>query len=349
MMPADEPAGATVPPAASEEDVSRLLRLAGRRMDVPETATARVREAARLQWRIVLQARRRRRVVRVASLMAAAVALALVIGLRLGHGPDRAGVPPAQSVAVRVERSRGAAVRATTADGTPLALATSVDLVAGAWLETPADGRTALRADGRVSVRLDTDTRVQVLSASSYRLDRGGLYVDTGSESAPANLSVRTAQALVRDIGTQFELRADAGVTRVRVRAGTIVLDGEGEAARAGAGTALHVEHGAITRRAIAIYGPDWAWAEQIAPEFALEGRSLRTFLDWAARETGWTMRIASPDLARSADGIWLHGSAAGLTPSQALEAVLPTCGLALRRQAGTAWIEPIPAPRGTK
>ena len=47
MMPADEPAGATVPPAASEEDVSRLLRLAGRRMDVPETATARVREAAR--------------------------------------------------------------------------------------------------------------------------------------------------------------------------------------------------------------------------------------------------------------------------------------------------------------
>ena len=79
---------------------------------------------------------------------------------------------------------------------------------------------------------------------------------------------------------------------------------------------------------------PDWAWAEQIAPEFALEGRSLRTFLDWAARETGFTMRLASPDLARSADGIWLHGSAAGLTPSQALEAVLPTCGLALRRQA---------------
>jgi ferric-dicitrate binding protein FerR (iron transport regulator) len=348
MSAADE-AGATVQPAASEEDVSRLLRLAGRRMGVPEAATARVREAARLQWHDMLRARRRRRVVRVVSLIAAAVALALAIGLRLGPGRDRAGVPQAQSVAVRVERSRGAAVRATTAGGAPLILATGVDLVAGTWLETPADGRAALRADGRVSVRLDTGTRVQVLSASSYRLDRGGLYVDTGSETAPANLSVRTAQALVRDIGTQFELRADAGVTRVRVRAGTIVLDGHGEAARAGAGTALDVEHGAITRRAVAIYGPDWAWAEQIAPEFALEGRSLRTFLDWAARETGWTVRIASPDLARSADGIRLHGSAAGLTPSQALEAVLPTCGLALRRQAGTAWIEQIPASRGNR
>src|SRR5262245_63779022 len=108
MMPADEPARATVQPAASEEDVSRLLRLAGRRMGVPEAATARVREAARLQWRTVLQARRRRRVVRVVSLIAAAVALALAIGLHLRLGRDRASVPQAQPVAVRVERSRGA-------------------------------------------------------------------------------------------------------------------------------------------------------------------------------------------------------------------------------------------------
>src|SRR5262245_25325536 len=108
MRPADEQAGATVHGAASEEDVSRLLRLAGRRMGVPETATARVREAARLQWRTVLQARRRRRVVRVVSLIAAAVTLALAIGLRLRPGRDRAGVPQAQSVAVRVERTRGA-------------------------------------------------------------------------------------------------------------------------------------------------------------------------------------------------------------------------------------------------
>jgi hypothetical protein len=78
-----------------------------------------------------------------------------------------------------------------------------------------------------------------------------------------------------------------------------------------------------------------------VAPEFPLEGQTLQSLVAWTARETGWSIRFSRPADARRAGRVTLHGSAAGLTPSPALPTVLPTCGLAWRRQGGTAWIDP--------
>jgi hypothetical protein len=64
------------------------------------------------------------------------------------------------------------------------------------------------------------------------------------------------------------------------------------------------------------------------APGFEVEGRTLGELLAWVARETGWRVRFAEPELAAAADEIVLHGDFGDLRPDQAAFAVLPGAGL---------------------
>ena len=125
----------------------------------------------------------------------------------------------------------------------------------------------------------------------------------------------------------------------VRVREGRVFLLGGAGRHEASAGTQLDAAGGRVAKSVAPVHGPGWTWTEEAAPEFSLEGQSLEAFVHWAARETGLSVRFEDDALARSAPRTLLHGSTRGLTPSEALEVVLPTCGLALRREGGTAWI----------
>jgi len=55
-------------------------------------------------------------------------------------------------------------------------------------------------------------------------------------------------------------------------------------------------------------------------------------FLDWASRELGTRWEYGRPEMRRRVEPIVLHGSLEGLTPDEALAAVLPTCGLTVVR-----------------
>ena len=65
---------------------------------------------------------------------------------------------------------------------------------------------------------------------------------------------------------------------------------------------------------------------------FVLEGATLARFLDWAARQQGWRWTYADPTMRARFDRVVLHGTLEDLTVPEALDAVLPTCGLAVRR-----------------
>jgi hypothetical protein len=71
-----------------------------------------------------------------------------------------------------------------------------------------------------------------------------------------------------------------------------------------------------------------------------IEGRSLRQFLEWVARERGWILRFDSLATSAEADSIILDGSIDGLTLDQALEAVLATSRLTHRVDQGVLEIE---------
>ena len=171
------------------------------------------------------------------------------------------------------------------------------------------------------------------VSPGVLELEEGVLYVDSGSEvAAMPGVSVRTPLGLVHEMGTQFEVAVEQESLRVRVRRGAVSLEAEDGSWDAAGGMELTLERdGELERRELSIHGPEWDWVQEVAPTFPLEGQTLDEFLAWVSRETGRSTRLADGELARESERIVLHGSVEGLTPTQAVEAVLPTCGLVFR------------------
>lgn len=345
--------------AAEEGEVRRLLERAGPRDAVPPEDLEPIKAAFRTAWQEHVdgsrpQAPRRepgRRSGRLAGWQLAALAASLLLVLGLGWWLWRIAAPAGAGPAARVESLAG---RVTARDidrggregpdgaarATPLA--DGAEVPAGAVLETagagePAVGRAALRLAGGASLRLDAGSRVRLVSASLIELERGAVYLDSGGGSRrPRAVEVRTPLGTAREVGTQFEVRllglGEAAALRVRVREGAVRVDRSGGSAApylTGAGVELTLRaDGSVARRRIAGHGAPWAWVLAAAPPLAIEGLTLQQFLDRVARETGWTIRYADPDLAASARSIVVHGNLGDLRPDEAPDVVLPGAGL---------------------
>lgn len=327
--------------AEREETTAHLLRLAGMRVEVPPDREGRVRQAVLDECRAVARARvvRRRMIAAAAVLSAAAMA---VVAVRVGS--TREALPAVDSLVASVERLDGSGGRVS---GRSAATLTSIQLADGVRvgdrIETDATSRVGLRLLEGVSVRLDHGSRARLLSATRIELGAGAVYVDSGPESP--ELEVHTSFGVVKDIGTQFEIRVDATSLRVRVRSGVVEVHRGAEIVSARPGTELKVGAESITSRAVEPYGAEWAWTASVGPRFEIEGRPLAAFLEHLCREQGWTLAYADPALARGASGIILHGSTEGLTPLDALKIVLATTGLAHRFEDGELLVTRVAQP----
>jgi ferric-dicitrate binding protein FerR (iron transport regulator) len=316
---------------AHDETVERLLRLAGPRETAAAERVARMRGPVHEAWRQSVRRRAQRRwfLYGGAGLAAAASLLLAVSLLRSGGGdvtPVAETSPAAQLVAatgaVRLTARSGAA----TADDT---LRVGQAVQTGASLRTGEGVLATLSLAGGGEVRLDAGTAVTLQPNREITIERGAVYVDSGSDRGAAPLVLRTPVGLVRDIGTRFEVRIVEAGARVRVRDGAVRIERGTARDDAAAGTEL-VAHadGRIERRELARHGAEWDWVARAAPPFRVEGQTLAAFLDWVTREGGWTVRFADAALERASRTTVVHGSIEGLTPTEALDVVLPTCGM---------------------
>lgn len=349
MSDRHDPWAVTGEPETAADPVARLVRLAGARPPVPEERSARVEKRVFEAWQAGVAARRRFRWMSWGAGLAAAAGVAVTVGLLWRH----ASLPPAPPVMVAtVERVSGSATTAGAA-GEQMPLLPGAQVFAGTPIATGADGRVALRLVGSEaaaaghaspSLRIDVGSRARFTGSSELRLDAGAVYVD--SPHSPEHpdggspVHVQTPWAEVTERGTQFEVRVGSGGVRVRVREGSVELAGRQTAtgswqAAAGAELLLAAD-GRLSRATVPVHGDAWDWVQEIAPSFELEGSTLGEFLGWVGRETGWRVAWADPARAAAGAGTTLHGSIDGLPPEQALHAVLPTCGLADRRDGET-------------
>ncbi len=197
------------------------------------------------------------------------------------------------------------------------------------WVEA-LSGPVRVETAGGATVRLHAETRLRFVSAAVLELERGAIYVDTGSGPRSSRIEVRTPLGTVRDVGTLFAVQVvDPTTLVVRVRDGEVLTEHQGIADRTPAGQEMVLHRdGTVERHAVAAYGPAWDWVLAAAPGFDVEGRTLQELLDWVSRETGWQIVFADPGLAGSAGKTVLHGSLGGLRPDQAPFAVLPGAGL---------------------
>ncbi len=250
----------------------------------------------------------------------------------LGSG-GRDGSSPMVMLAGGEPIHAGAVIETADASGT-----------AGAGLPPaghPTAGRAAVRLAGGQSLRLDQGSRVRFASSSSVLLERGAVYVDS---AAAGNVEVRTTLGVVRDVGTRFEVRllpgSDAATLRVRVREGSIMLEGGGGSHHAVAGEELSTRGGSVARGPSPVYGRQWDWVLETAPAPDVADRPLQDFLDWIEREGGWTVRFADQEVATLAAGTILHGDVRDLALEEAASVVLGGSGLDYHLEDGTFIVE---------
>lgn len=331
------------PPPENGDNIARLLRLAGPRPAVPTERAERVRNVVQSKWRAKVRARRRMR--RVLALLPAAAALAVAFSL-WPSSPHPTLVSPTPLVA-RVEVLTGTGAQTLVPGATHLSrLGAGGAVFAGTTVLTGADGHAAFRLSNEISLRLDSGTRVRMKSPSELHLEKGKVYIDNAADSIErVAVTIRTPLAVVKDVGTQFEVRLSGQSLRLRVREGTVVLHRGDQTESADGGTEVTVDADETSqRRTIPLYGPEWEWVMQIAPNLDIEGRPLEDFLSWISRETGRQIQFESEELQESASSIVLHGTIDGLSLEDALDTILPTCGLTHRAVGGKITIRELAA-----
>lgn len=310
------------PDLRDEDDpVRSALELGLRRQPLSSDALARVRQAVRAEFDALhgWRAETRRWPRWMLSVAATLAGLTVVAAVCLFQG--EAG-PPFGSV-VRVEN--GSLQMARSFFGTQ-------DLPAGAdvpSLEGITSGGTSLIALAHGGLlHVAPGTSFEGTGADEVVLKSGHLFLDF--PEGAGRLVLRTPGGVFEHIGTQFEAAVEGEHTRIRVREGVVRMSGGAAAPQEiEAGTEVVVsEGGAVARRSVPTYGPDWAWVDAMPPEFEIDNRALSDFLGWVARETGRKVEFADDRAREVAGRTLLHGSVHGLAPLAALEQVLSTTSL---------------------
>lgn len=325
----------------AEEDleIRGLLQTAGPRPEVPSEDFETLKAAARKEWVALVESERRSGLsFRWGPALALAASLAVALVGAWWWSASRA-------VAVasfdRVSGQVGLVADAESASATASVATVDSELRAGVVIETAAAGasRAALTLADGSSIRLDEGSRLRIVSSRELELAAGAVYFDSGADGAP--IAIRTDFGTVRNVGTRFEVRlGDGSGVTLRVRQGRVALESAAGVVAAAEGEELVLDReGSVTRSSLAPTAPEWAWLWEIAPPFELDGASLGSFLDWVSAESGLLVRYEDGALAESAREAILSGDLNGMTPTQAVGAIVPSTGLDHRLAGGEVYI----------
>lgn len=302
-------------------NVRALLREAGSRPMPSANVMASVRQAVHAEWQRSVARRARR--LQVMKYAAAACVIAGLIGL-VGIQLAQLKREPVATIA----RMDGALETTLSGDEWQPA-SMNAPLAEGSRVRTGATARAALTiAD--VSLRMDADTRIALVSANRISLERGAIYVDSGIDRTTARtrgaLVIDTPAGAVKHLGTQYQVRLSPEATSVSVREGRVQIDHPAGTLQVTPGERIVLgKDGDVQRTHVTDPDAVWGWAVAIAPAFDIERQPLSRFLDWAARELGKTLEYESDDVRVRAETLVLRGSVQDLSPEQALAAVLAT------------------------
>jgi ferric-dicitrate binding protein FerR (iron transport regulator) len=303
-------------------DLLRQARPAG----VDAARAARVRPAVHAAWKEASSGTRHWRrglTLAAAALLVVAIALTLVNRMRDRGAP--AGAAPIASTLFATSEV------VFQHDGQARAGLVGEALIPGTRITTQG-GRAAIVLANGVELRFDANTDITLDTERSMSLASGALYLDSSHRvGPPETVAIVARGSVIRDIGTRYEIRLSDEELRVRVRDGRVeVLSAFGMREADGGGQLRVTSSGILSGRA-PTSGADWDWIVRATPPPQLEGRPLPEFLAWAEREGGRPIRFADSALERANASTIVYGAIERLTVEEALDVVLPSCGLARR------------------
>ena len=323
-------------PGAADTAVEELLSQAAPRPTPPPEDEAQVYAAVHAEWDRLTGARRRRaHTLRFG--LAASVLVAVFAGLLLLRAPDQGVV--VQPVAAVGKRT--GEVRIAGSDQAPR----DAQVFSGDRIETGADAGVALAWERGGSLRIDRESRIDIVSRTRIRLLAGRIYYDSADNAmsgappaGPARILIDTPHGTLRHLGTQFAAELTSDGLSVAVREGLVRIESDDTREIAEAGQRLLISTN-LPIRYSAIDATDdfWRWAERLAPPVTLDGRSVYEALRWISRESGRAIRFESAAAEQAARdqlivGLDEFGRAA---PSRALDGILSISGFDWRIEQG--------------
>lgn len=314
----------------SDEAIETVLRSAPPRPTPSEADIASARSALRAEWRGVYGRRRmRHRIVTFAA--AASIIGAIAASIFVLRVPS--ALP--EQVA-KIERATGS-IYLLGEQSVLHELPDLNELSTGQTLVTGGDSAIALAWLGGGSLRVDEDSRVELVSPGEIFLRSGRVYFDSQSSAlrahdvprSTAEFVIRTTEGLIRHVGTQYMAGVSASGVTVSVREGQVRVAGNTVDATATAGQQLRIHGNARPSYAnISAHGEIWRWAERIAPEFSVDQRSAHEFIHWVARESGLDIRFESDSVEQLAHTTRMSGGSGDMEPRAALHLLLQTTTL---------------------
>ena len=292
---------------------------------------------------ILCNSRHWRRAVAIAAAVALVVAIGVTLVNRLRErGAPQAAAPIASTLFVTSD------VRFQL-DGPARAGLVGERLTPGTRITTYG-GRAAIVLANGVELRLDSNTAITLDTARSLSVTRGAVYLDSSHRTGPPEpLAIVARGTVIRDIGTRYEVRLSDEELRVRVRDGRVEVSSAFGMRAADRGGQLTVTSSGILSDRASTSGADWDWIVRAIPSPQLEGRPLTEFLAWAEREGGRPIRFADPAMERANAATIVYGAIEHLTVEEALDVVLPSCGLARRTDGDLITIVAADDARGAK
>lgn len=312
----------------SEGAAERALREGLRAPVLSPEAMQRIRAAAEQEWRAVTRSTELVRGPRRRWLSLAAAASVAVLAGVMGWNLFMANTAEGGAVVGQVAHFEAPGIVESRYLRRDAVVNIGSSLHAGQTLDVRGDSLITLAGGG--NLRVARASAFEVTAANAVKLDRGELYVDIppGSRGSDRFIVVTPAGEF-RHVGTQFAVAIVNGVTRLRVREGSVLWHATEGDSTVNAGTEVLIDRNrTVTRQPIATTGREWAWAEAMAPDFEIENRPLMEFLVWFSRETGRKLVLVDDAARKQAATILMHGNVHGLTAMEALSAVMASTTL---------------------
>ena len=311
------------------DDIGQLIRYAGEREQVSSERMENARSRVGDHWQGIVAEKHRSR--RHMSVQRMAIAASLVVALGIGFILTRPASSPDVLQVAAVDRVLGDVV----IDGAPIEAGDTV--APGAIIETGIGGRLAIRLEAGQSLRVDSESRLVARSESIYVLESGLVYFDSNLVESAEPIFIETPFGLATDVGTQYLVHVTSGFLTVGVREGAVQLDTESEA-----GVLIHdgslfkVDGNGDTHRGdLSATDPTWDWTASVTPNFDIEGVSLRTYLEWYARQLGLGLEWSDEKSRRHAENTALSGTIKGLTLEDGFDTVRQIAPFDFERSSG--------------
>jgi len=329
---------------SDHDPVATLMRQARPRPRPPQDVEEQVHAAVHAEWQKLTQGKRRNKATTYLAVAASVVVfVALIIQFAGPGSPGEANPPVGFS---------GKVVGHVTVENADDAASSDVTVgqsfEAGQVIVSSSNSGLAVMWQQAISIRLDEESRLRLVSAGVVELLQGRIYIDTGAnKNATGQLRVKTPHGIFRHLGTQFMTRVMPTESIVSVREGSVsyqpVKGGSqppGALEITPAGQRLTVTFNGETRQqAVPAWGGEWAWVESLATKFIADGRTIDQMLNWVESETGRTINYQTTAARQLAENTELHGQL-DAEPLEALKIVALTSDLDIAVRNGEIEID---------